>query len=203
MRHTRILIAIFAVSLMAGCETPISSKREKYLLVEKGLGSPEKIVDSGVYKLAELFVPESGEWVKFGDFVKNLETEEKELPNISEYFAVQWHPGTKTYATSSGNIRFYNLDGEYYIMAANINIGDIESLTIYLPAKLSEEELLVYIYKCSDIPNNYRVSKGLDKKCITDDMNVVLRAFGLLDFDKMPKIKFKKEYKVRDFVTYK
>jgi len=183
-------VSIVATMVMlSGCTQPLSSLKKDVSEIAGNLGEGRKIIDSGIYQMT------STDWEGL-DIDDIFDATSSERPDMSEFVAVQWHSVSKSYASSWGNVSYFDFDGQYYIM--EWRAPDARGGAFYLPVEVISDGIIIYVYDCDDIPQNFRQAKGLDDSCTVSDSATMLRAMGLMNFEQMGNITFSIQSTVND-----
>ncbi len=107
----------------------------------------------------------------------------------SNYVAAHWDPEQKFYRSQAEVwIQFFEYDRT--VILAAIFYGENY---YYFPATVNPDNgiLRLYIYACGSIPENLRISLGVEGNCIVSDKSTLLRAFSGLDISELTWVEFK------------
>lgn len=176
--------ALLALAL-AACSPPMSSAPGMDQAVAAGLAPPRHPLASGLYRFTG-FTEADG---RVQSYAEALAQDEGETPPLPEYFVLQWHAGSQSYALFARKAQLYDLDGADLVLA----LSD-EDDTFYLPLRLGAEpgRASVLVYGCTDLPESFRSAEGIGAECKVSAGATVLDGLRQADLAAMGRLHFER-----------
>ncbi|MBF9035522.1 hypothetical protein HKCCE2091_14845 [Rhodobacterales bacterium HKCCE2091] len=193
----RAAAALLVAAFLAACSEPLSAPSgEAGNAVSFGLGATERPVPDGIWRLVGVVTEEDG-LVPFDEEAAGQLIAGDELPRpvMLDLHILRWHGASGSYETPLANLRFYQFDGVYQVLEARTTFLAGEPRSFFFPAEARDggDELRLYVLPCNAIPENYRAAQGFGgQTCTVETSDVVLRSFGLVDFDTLPQLIFQR-----------